>query len=42
MTSEASYYIHQVALDGISENMALLVKYSKYGAMYAIYSTTMG
>ena len=40
--SEAFERIHQVVIDGISDNMALLVRYVKYGAINTTYSTTMG
>ena len=33
--------IHQVLLDGISENMALLVQSGKYGAINTTYTAAM-
>ena len=40
-TSEYFEEIYQVAIDVISENMAPLVKYGKYGAMKTTCSTKM-
>ena len=40
-TSEVFEEIHQVVLDGISENMVSLVQYSKYGDMNATDASTM-
>ena len=40
--SEAFEYIHLVVIDDISDNIALLVQYGKYGAMNTIDYTTMG
>ena len=34
--------IHQVVLDGISDNIAVLVQNDKYGAINLTYTTTMG
>ena len=41
-TREAFENIHQVVLDGISDNMDMLIKYGKYGVTNKTYSTTMG
>ena len=41
-TSEAFEDIHQVVLDGISDNMYFLVQYGKYGATNTKYSTIIG
>ena len=41
-TSDAFEEIHQVILDGISENMAFLVQSGKYGAINTTYSTRIG
>ena len=41
-TSEAFEDICQVVLDGISENMASLVQYGKYGATKTTDSKTIG
>ena len=42
ITSEDFEEMHQVVLGGISNNMALLVQYGKYGAMNTTYTTTIG
>ena len=34
--------VHELVLDGISENMASLVQLGKYRSIYAAYLTTMG
>ena len=39
--SEYFYRIHNVAIDGISDNMVSLVQTGKYGAINAAYPTTM-
>ena len=41
-TSEAFEDIHQVVLDGISDNTALLVQTGKYGAINTTDTSTMG
>ena len=41
-TSKAFEYIHQVTLDGISYNIASLVRSGKYGSMNTTDSTKMG
>ena len=41
-TSEAFEDIHQVVLDGISENMDSLVQPDKYGAINTTEKSTMG
>ena len=41
-TSQAFEEINQVVLYGISDNMASLVQYSKYGAINTIETTKMG
>ena len=40
-TSEAFEEIHQVVLDGISDNMASLVQSGKYGSMKTTFTSTM-
>ena len=40
-TSEAFEEVHQVVLDGISDNIASLVQSGKYGAMNTTYKYTM-
>ena len=42
MTSKAFEDINKVVLDGISENMYVLVQPDKYGAANTTYSTKMG
>ena len=39
--SEYFYQIHNVAIDGISDNMVSLVQTGKYGAINASYPATM-
>ena len=34
--------VHNLVLDGISENMSSLLQVGKYGAIDAVYPTTMG
>ena len=41
-SSEKFYAIHQVLLDGISDNMASLVESGKYGAINTTYTSTNG
>ena len=41
-TSGAFEEIHQVILDGISDNMALLFRSGNYGSMKTTYTSTMG
>ena len=41
-SSEEIDKIHQVVLDGLSENMTALVKTDKYGAINTTYTTKMG
>ena len=47
MSSKSTSYdtfdeIHQVVLDGISDNMASLVESGKYGAISTTYTSTNG
>ena len=41
-SSEDNDKIHQVVLDGISENMDALVQTGQYGAIDTTYTATMG
>ena len=41
-SSEEFYLVHKTVLDGISDNMAYIVKLGKYGAINAADPTTMG